>query len=383
MFWNSVLVLAAGFRALSVWSLFMVSFMVGTPRMYAWVLKSALAILDIRGAFASKWDQARLHIFYKHMGPGVIVFNHPTWYDFAALMATFGSRIVPRFVAFRWSIPFPLCRMAERMQCLLLDKTHGTGMATQIVRAVQSRRPGQPIVCIAPAGPHSLEDETRLPPFHTSAFLADAPVLPVVLRYQPYHSAWRDDPLSLGAFMWSLMRCRTPIRYRVHVLPPQIRRGDETMEAFKQRVKDEMESVPRMADAPADETETPEPPYQGSYLLLLTSLALAAPGWLALRQTCKAMYGMGMLSTALISSIYHGTGNRHVQVIHVANVYLSAAFYGGLCVLEGYGWPLAALGGIALLRLLFPWRHPISHALLVHLPCIMGCTALAVLRECV
>jgi 1-acyl-sn-glycerol-3-phosphate acyltransferase len=210
----------------------------------------ALKAVGVHGSMAGTEDVARFNEFYHSYGNAVVLFNHPTFYDFAILVKELGHRF--RFVAFQHMMIFLLNYVAQRMKCIFIQPK--TGATATIVENIRRREPSTPLVAISPTGGTLYEDELTPPPepntpydpckmasFRSGAFVARTPILPVVVRYSPYEP-W-SSAMSLFRMMYKRMSGK-PIRYKLHVLPPIFPQEGETLDALKERVKRAMESVP-------------------------------------------------------------------------------------------------------------------------------------------
>lgn len=201
----------------------------------AWAIRA----LGVKGSIASAEDATRFKTFYHSNGPGVIVYNHPTFYDFAVIIKEFGYRF--NFVALSKRMIFPMNFVGKRMGCLMIQPN--TKASVVITNHIRNRQKSASILAVAPAAGNIVDscDDTLLPPFRSGAFIAQSPVLPIVIRYCPYEP-W--DP-SISFYETLKTRLLTgEIRYRVHVLPAMYPNKNEYVQDFMKRVKTAMETVP-------------------------------------------------------------------------------------------------------------------------------------------
>lgn len=303
-------------------------------------------------------------MFYKQYGKCVLVFNHPTCYDMAILLQHFGAQNM-RFVAFSKYLPFPLCIITSRMNCIVLPKKHGTGMTGMIISEITNRKPTMPIICIAPAGGFSPPNETNLCEFRSGAFHARAPVLPVVIRYSPY-IPWRNDH-SLLQTLFALMKCKQCIYYKIHVLDPIHPEENELLENFKQRVKFAMEQVPTFE---ARYTLA----YKGCFYLTATSLLMGLPGLMIIFYAGITPFAFGILCVSFTSFMYHHNGNKSACMLDHAVVHICGLVYGLTCLQKQLWIPLGILGFIGFIH---KQTDNIRHIALIHMPVIIGFSIIA------
>jgi 1-acyl-sn-glycerol-3-phosphate acyltransferase len=99
------------------------------------------------------------------------------------------------------------------------------------------------MVFIAPGGSDRNESQRVMSNFRSGAFLARAPILPIIIRYTENVNKW---PIVSG--MIKRLVYLTPVYFKIRVLDPIYPIEDESLEDFKIRVKTQMESVPDYKD---------------------------------------------------------------------------------------------------------------------------------------
>ena len=159
----------------------------------------------------------------------VLVFNHVSVCDFLVLLR-FG---VFAFVTRDSFSRIPMTRyLNEYVRCVFL-RSGEIGAATAI--AARIRREDAPRLAIAPEG--TLSNGSCLLRFKTGAFVARAPVLPVVLSYpfRHHNPAWTVETHVAFKLLRILSQLVTPVR--VEFLPLMHPLDDETVPEFAQRVR--------------------------------------------------------------------------------------------------------------------------------------------------
>ena len=178
--------------------------------------------------------------FYTNESKAVILFNHPSFLD------TF---IIPSFVDKNWLRPvaygpyfgFPLNLFSNTFNPIYIPK-NSKGVSTLITNAILSRNTREPFILIAPGGSDKNESQRVMSKFKYGAFIAKAPILPIVVRYTTNVDRW---PI-VCATMKRL--CGLPVYFKVRVLDPIYPTEDESLDDLKNRVQVYMESVPDYSD---------------------------------------------------------------------------------------------------------------------------------------
>lgn len=330
-----------------------------------------LHTLGVHGTFANKELGFKRFLDFYHMeGAGVVLYNHPTFYDFAVLAKEFGHRC--RFLAFAHRLPFPINIIAHKLNAMIIKP--GSGASFILRNVIQSRKPSTPIMTLAPAAgevPNDYEEHpNRLAEFRSGGFLARSPILPVVIRYDT-HEPWRNE--SIVHAVWRRLSGK-PIRYKLHVLPPMVPDVNESIESFKERVRKTMEAVP-IDDSQFEEQKST---YHGSPFLVVSSCLFLIPSWMC---AVRGLYFAcsGMLLTWFNSICYHSTGGHHAKFVDMMSNAVFGVIFTIIALMRGnfitVWMSLCALFGHKISK---QWKHThIPHAVLVHLPAFLGFLAVA------
>lgn len=178
----------------------------------------------------------RIEDFYTKETKGVILFNHPSFLDsftFASVIDK--DKIKP--VVYAPYFSFPLNLFSDTFNPIYVQ-SGSTGVSTIIKDTILSRQRNEPIVFMAPGGSDRNESQRVMSKFRSGAFLAKAPILPIVIRYSDNVNKW-----PIVSSLVKRLVYLTPVYFKVRVLDPIYPKENEELEDFKNRVKTEMESV--------------------------------------------------------------------------------------------------------------------------------------------
>lgn len=183
----------------------------------------------------------KIEDFYEKETKGVFLFNHPSFLDsftFASVIDK--DKVKP--VAYKPYFKFPLNLLSDTFDPIYVQST-ATGVSTIIKNTILSRQRGEKIVFIAPGGSDRNESQRVMSNFRSGAFLARAPILPIIIRYSENVNKW-----TIVSGMIKRLVYLTPVYFKIRVLDPIYPKEDEILEDFKMRVKTQMESVPDYKD---------------------------------------------------------------------------------------------------------------------------------------
>jgi len=241
---------------------------------------------------------------------GVLVYNHPTFLEPLILMKEFKRTF--RFVLKEKYTTFPVTAHCAKTINRIAVNAGGTTRA--ITAAIQSRKAFDDVIAIAPVTSSHSEQSTLLP-FKTGAFVHDAPILPVVIKYDKFEPWQNNDSFLLTIFKRIF---GNHISYKLCILPSMKKSRDEPVEAFTNRVKTAMEEALSNIDAV---NTVEQQNYKGSKLLLLSSLCFGLIGVAHIMNHVTLVnksYGIGMIIVAVTSIWYHTTGHAIARAIDIA-----------------------------------------------------------------
>lgn len=291
---------------------------------------------------------------FEKRGGGILVFNHPTFFDHAVLMQSLNSFL--RFLVMKSHVSlYPLRRLCDKLGCITVEKGN---TVTRLKESLATNK----TIAVSPTGGESNPDQTKLPTFRTGAFVASQSILPVSISYFPYERWSKNETL----FKMIVNRlCGTFLQYHVTILPAMTRSQEDTVEDFANRVKDNMEVALRSHQPLQTLNESPRP------LLLASSLAFGLCSYLVFT-TGKYIHAMGILIVFLTSVSYHSTGFIDAKFLDTfSNFALGFAFttHGLLNAnFAMFGYALVALVGF----IIFKGENTLGHLFCVHIPVILG-----------
>lgn len=199
-----------------------------------------LGTFDTTESEFQEYNDKILHDFYENESKGVMLFNHPSFLD------TF---VLPSFINKNWLRPvaygpifrFPLNLFSDTFNPIYVQSS-STGASKIIKEAILSRNKCEPFILVAPGGSDKKESQRVMTKFRNGAFIARAPILPVIIRYTTNVDRW---PIILS-LLKRLMGL--PVYFKIRVLNPIYPKENESLDDLKDRVKNYMESVPDYSD---------------------------------------------------------------------------------------------------------------------------------------
>ena len=194
-----------------------------------------LAIWGVHGSCTEE-DRSKMVEFYHTYDAGVAMFNHPTFYDYMIIV----NELKRKFLFFSLAnyVFFPISTLYKRYHTCPIRAKSG---ASQIIKAkIENRKRGELLPALAPAAGKCTMDQAKLAEFRSGGFLARAPVLPIVIKFDNYEP-WLPG-IPMYKIVWQRLCSLKPVNYRLRVLDPIHPLPDEPLEAFMQRVKDAMEN---------------------------------------------------------------------------------------------------------------------------------------------
>ena len=118
------------------------------------------------------------------------------------------------------------------MKCLVVEPDKNT--TEQITQKVLSRKNSGNLLFIAPSGAEGMieQDENKIREFKTGAFVSLSPVLPVIIKYDPY--VFTEDVHIIESMINIINKPK--ISYCVKILRSNISMENDNIETFKNRV---------------------------------------------------------------------------------------------------------------------------------------------------
>ena len=329
-------------------------------------------------------ENKRRYEEFKKKPNGVMVFTHSTMVDFMLLCREFHD--IPSFLALRETCIFPFNYLIHEINGILFSK--GEGVTQKIIEYIKNRKSGEPVLCIAPTGGYSKEEQNELCDFRNGAFVEKTHILPVIIKFNHYIPWMKGESFIYHAYR--LLTTQDKL-YTIKVLDEMSPNEDESMEDFKQRVKGKMEEAMRECNVEKENKTWFHDKYRGSNLLSVSSFLFLFPVFFALymKNYKIAFYAFLIFLTSIL---YHSTGDSHYEIIDKISNHVLAIYLGTISLLQGiYMPPLIVLLEIFVytgLQQLIAHRvkHGIEeemdedmrHFILVHIPFYIALSVLAI-----
>ena len=286
----------------------------------------------------------------------ILVFNHPTFFDHSVLIQATNSLL--RFLVKEQYVScYPLKILSDKLGCISVDKGNTVARIREAI--LKCRKP----IAISPSAGDSFEDQTKLPPFKTGAFVASEHILPVAISYFPYERWPSNQPISTAIYN---RLTGGFIQYHVSILPKVTKNADESPEDFASRVKQQIEEALN-SHRPSEESldESPKP------LLVLSSLAFGICAYFVYLAG-NYVHAIGIFIVFLTSIWYHSTGSIEAKFIDTFSNFALGIIFSIHGLIQGnYIMFIYAL--IAVLGFItFQSKSTIGHLIGVHIPVILG-----------
>lgn len=292
---------------------------------------------------------------YTDFKKGIIVFNHPTFFDHSVLMQSVNTFI--RFLVKDKYVSLPpLKYLCNKLKCIIVEE----GKTVSKIKETLNDQ-NIPIIAIAPASGESSIDQTDLLPFKTGAFIASDSILPIVISYFPYER-WSTDESFKSAICKRLFGCF--LEYHVTILPQMNRLPDETINEFSSKVKMCMESEIKLHQ-PIIKKKFSRP------LLVLSSIFFLVCA-IIVGLNRKYIHCIGIIIVFITSMWYHISDSDYAKFLDtVSNFTLGFMFtlhgiLNGNFILFCYSL-IACMGYFT-----FKSMNTLAHFFLVHIPVILG-----------
>jgi hypothetical protein len=353
-----------------------------------------ICILSLLYLFHIKWDIITKCILYqfglyttvseenkkkyddfKNGEGGIILFTHCTFYDHFLLYHEFQD--LPKGVAKRKHLFFPFNYLFENIGTILFDEK--SGISELIKNYTNERKPGDPCIILAPAAGYSNnEDQNKLEEFKSGGFLPMKPVLPVLIKFDPYLN-WKKGE-SLFENLWKVLTYPEKKWYKVKVLDPISPLENDTFETYKQRVKQIMENEMEKLDVQKENKSAIDNDYKGSPLLFITSHLFLIISLIGFFYFKKYRLSLLVLSFYITSFFYHLYGNYHYEYMDILVVRISVSILVWISLFHKIYLPVIL---VLISYLLYFYNSyfrknnidvdkDMSHILFVHIPNFIG-----------
>ena len=229
------------------------------------IIESFLENLNIRGYCE---DLDKYYEFKKKHSNGIAVFNHTTHVDGIILLNELRE---PISIVCAKNIMIELSKkIIEKWKCLVVEPNRST--TEQITKKVLSRKNSEPLLFIAPSGSEGMveQDENKMGIFKTGAFVSLSPVLPVIIKYNPYVFT---ENVHIIESMINIIN-KGKVSYCVKILDPIYPKETDSIESFKNRVYDIMNIEKNKINVKSIESKDNKKLYIIIISLLILSYAL-------------------------------------------------------------------------------------------------------------
>lgn len=317
-----------------------------------------LRSLNVKGVCARE-DVDKYYNFKKTVDNGVVVFNHPTFFDHIVIMKELDDTL--RFVMFDDYLVWPLRWIAKKTRAIVI-KNHTKGSAKVVAKEIEQRNVGDPLVITSPtAGKASHTRPWFLYPFKTGAFLTKPKVLPIIIYYHPYQPRANK---TIAEEVTSRLK-GDELNYVMRVLDPLDSIDNETAQQYAERCRKYM--MKELLEL-QKETQTPPStePSLGSIDSLLSSHLFLLCGIAAITNHLL-LYGLGMCVVFMTSWMYHGTGCMIWRRIDIASNLIMIGVFGILLLKSRQYKPITML---VLAAIAYALQLP--HSIFVHIPIAIG-----------
>ena len=191
------------------------------------IIESFLENLNIHGYCE---DLEKYYDFKNKHTNGIAIFNHTSHVDGIILMNELKE---PISVVCAKNIIIEISKkIVEKWECVVVEPNKST--TEQITNKVLSRKTSEPLLFIAPSGAEGMieQDENKIGLFKTGAFVSLSPVLPVIIKYNPY--VFTKD-VHIIESMINIIN-NGEVSYCVKILDPIYPEKNDNIETFKNRV---------------------------------------------------------------------------------------------------------------------------------------------------
>ncbi len=301
---------------------------------------------------------------------GLVIFSHSTCFDHYFIYNTF-QETLPGIVSKKHAF-FPFNKIFESFGSILFEK--GSNTAQLLKDRVHSRKQNEPLLCIAPAGGFSHPtDQNKLEEYKIGAFLPMSPVLPIIIKTDPYFS-WKIGQ-SLYDFVREVLTTNKKNNlYVLKAIDPIYPKEDETPELFKERVKEIMQNEMTQIDVNKENESyfRKKRLNSDSNLLIMTSFfCLLLPSLFGLFFK-KWKVSIPIFLIGLFTLLTHLTNDVHYEFLNRINLKICLIFLLIICYNEKLFLPIsfAIISNILFYSktLIENDRNEFDELFIVHLP---------------
>lgn len=186
--------------------------------------------LDIFNIYGNIENLEKYYHFKKNNTEGLAVFNHVSILDGLLLLTQFKE---PLSFLVSENILVTLCKnFIQNSNGIIINKNENT--TKKIIEISSNRKKNDPILFIAPSGEVGMiqKNEYKISKFKTGAFASLKPILPIIIKYNPYYK----EPKEIFTSLIHIITNTNNLNYKIKVLDPIYPEENDTIENFRDKV---------------------------------------------------------------------------------------------------------------------------------------------------
>ncbi len=186
--------------------------------------------LDIFNIYGNIENLEKYYHFKKNNTEGLAVFNHVSILDGLLLLTQFKE---PLSFLVSENILVTLCKnFIQNSNGIIINKNENT--TKKIIEISSNRKKNDPILFIAPSGVVGMiqKNKYKISKFKTGAFASLKPILPIIIKYNPYYK----EPKEIFTSLIHIITNTNNLNYKIKVLDPIYPEENDTIENFRDKV---------------------------------------------------------------------------------------------------------------------------------------------------
>ena len=197
-------------------------------------IKNLLHLYNIYGEIEGL---EKYYDFKKNNTRGLAIFNHVSMLDGLILLHEFKTPIP--FLVKKNFLNNLFTNFIEKHNGIMIDTNKKENTTQKIIEVVNNRKKNDYVLFIAPSGGGegmNQKDKFKLSKFKTGAFVALSPILPIIIKFNPYYK----DPKTTEETVSYIVENTNNLSYKIKILDPIYPQENDTCESFRDRVYDKM-----------------------------------------------------------------------------------------------------------------------------------------------
>lgn len=193
-------------------------------------------VLENFNIYGSIENLDKYYEFKKEHSNGVALFTHTSYLDGIVLATELQE--APSFVCLKQPLISIMHDIAKKWKCLIIEPNQNNSKV--ITETILERNKNEPLLLIAPTGNNlNQKNEFELNEFKTGPFISLSPILPILISYNP-HIYVEDNATQIKSFI-DIVNIEK-LNYKVKVLDPIYPAKDDTIQSYKNKVYNIMNS---------------------------------------------------------------------------------------------------------------------------------------------